>query len=114
MEALTAMGLENIAILTLVVVLVLDRVIGMLKTRGIDLVKMATQINTLYEWHDREDVETGVKVWYVQHSLEKAIDNLAESIKLEIKLLEKIDRRLERLEDKLIPTVKRRPDDTLR
>ena len=70
---------ENIAILCLIIVLVLDRILGMLKTRGIDLQLMARQTDDLWKWHNKEDDE-GVKIWYVRRSLEDAIKDLATTI----------------------------------
>lgn len=88
---------ESIATVALIATLILDRVLGALKSRGIDLQTMSRQIDDLHDWHNKADDE-GVKLWYVRRSLETAIVKLSENIELETKLLDRIDRRLEHIE----------------
>ncbi len=82
----------------LIAVLVIDRIVGMLKTRGIDLRRMAKQLQDLHEWHDIRDPD-GVFKWMVRQSLEKAITDLQITLADIMKLGEKLDRRLERIEN---------------
>lgn len=94
---------EHLMMGTIVIVFVLDKVLGMLKSRGIDLQKMSREIEDLHEWHDIKDPE-GMRLWYFpRRSLEAAIEKLAENIEKEAILLDRIDRRLERVENKVSP-----------
>lgn len=95
------MAVEQIAVVLLVIIVAVDKVLNMLRSRGIDLQVIARQVAELHRWHDVSDSE-GVKIWYVRRSLEEAIDKLADNIELETKLLDRIDRRLEKLEDRLL------------
>ena len=91
------MGLTELGTITMVAALIVDRIFQALKNRGIDIGKIAAQINELHGWHDMDDDE-GVKIWYVRHSLEEAIIALSKNISLQTTLLDRIDRRLERIE----------------
>ena len=64
------------------------------------LAKIGRQVDDLHDWHDETDAD-GVKFWYVRRSLEDALHSLSENISLETKLLDRIDRRLERIEQKV-------------
>jgi len=75
-----------------------DRIIAGLKSRGIDAVVMSKQLDDLWRWHNMEDSE-GVKIWYVRRSLEDAIIELSKNIAAQTKLWDRIDRRLERMEE---------------
>ena len=116
---------DSIAILTLVSVLVVDRILLILKQRGLDLHLIASQINDiasqintlhskhgpgsaiekkiddLHKWHDVQDSE-GVKIWYVRRSLEDAITKLAENIDTQTKVFIKLDNRLDTIESGVI------------
>lgn len=94
------LNLEMLAVIVLIAALIIDRILGMLKTRGIDLQIITRQIDDLYNWHNQHDDE-GVKIWYVRRSLEEAVHKLAKNIEFEAKLLDRIDGRLARIEDKL-------------
>jgi len=91
---------QTIGTAVLLIIFILDKAVSLLKTRGIDLHKMGVQLNELHKWHDVADDE-GVKIWYVRRSLEDAIAKLATNIELETRVLEKMDRRMERIESKL-------------
>lgn len=78
---------ETIAVFTLLVLFAVDKTMGFLKSRGVDLVKMAQQIDRLDELHAKTD-EDGIPVWYVRRSLEKAIENLNELTRSQIELLQ--------------------------
>ena len=91
---------DTVAIVILVVIVLLDKVLNSLKSRGIDLQLMSRQIDELWHWHNVEDSE-GVKIWYVRRSLDDAILKLSHSIDVNTKLLDRIDRRLERLEGRI-------------
>ena len=82
---------EMMVLLGIALLVTVDKVIGMLKTRGIDLPKMARQIDELWRWHAKEDDE-GVKVWYVRRSLEETLKTLAENIGHQTTILESIHR----------------------
>ena len=84
---------ETIAVFTLVVLLAVDKAIGFLKSRGVDLVTMARQIARLDEMHAKTD-EDGVPVWYVRRSLEKAVVDLNEAIRHQTELLQQLTQEL--------------------
>jgi len=90
---------NSIAVIVLVIIVVLDKVLSMLKSRGIDLQLLSRQIDDLHQWHNVNDSE-GVKIWYVRRSLEDAINKLADNIDIQTKLWDRIDRRLETIEKK--------------
>ena len=94
------MDTTTIAAVLVVLVVFLDKVLWMLKSRGIDLQVMSRQVDELHKWHDVSDSE-GVKLWYVRRSLEEAITKLADNIALETKFLDRIDRRMESIEKKV-------------
>ena len=73
-----------------VAIFIVDRIVLGLKSRGIDLARMAYRIDELYKWHDRTD-EEGVPVWYVRKSLEQAIAKMAENSEQQTQLLAKMD-----------------------
>lgn len=77
---------ETVAVFTLLVLFAVDKAMGFLKSRGVDLVKMARQIDKLSEMHAKTD-EDGVPVWYVRRSLEKAVVDLNEAIRHQTELL---------------------------
>ena len=94
------MDTTSIGAVIIVVVVFVDKALSILKSRGIDLQVLNRQIEDLHRWHAVSD-EEGVKIWYVRRSLEEAVKKLADNIELECKLLDRIDRRLERVEDKI-------------
>jgi hypothetical protein len=77
---------ETVAVFSLLALFAVDRVMGFLRSRGVDLLKMARQIDRLAELHAKTD-EDGVPVWYVRRSLEKAIVDLGEAIRYQTELL---------------------------
>ena len=110
------LDLTTVATVGVLSLLVIDRVLTALKTRGIDLQMMSRQIESLpemrkkidristethelHQWHDQTDRD-GVKVWYVRQSLEEAISHLSETMTQMMLVLQKIDRRLETIEKK--------------
>jgi hypothetical protein len=95
---------DNWEVLLLILVLGVDRVLGILRDRGIDIHRLSHQINELHVWHAREDAD-GVKVWYIRPTLESAIEKLAENITAQTAILKEIhleiresQRRIDRLE----------------
>jgi hypothetical protein len=84
---------ETVAVFTLLVLFAVDRTMGFLKSRGIDLLKMARQIERLDEMHAKTD-EDGVPVWYVRRSLEKAVTDLNEAIRHQSELLQALTQEL--------------------
>lgn len=84
---------ETVAVFTLLVLFAVDKTMGFLKSRGIDLVKMAQQIERLDEMHAKTD-EDGVPVWYVRRSLEKAVIDLNEAIRHQTELLQALTQEL--------------------
>jgi hypothetical protein len=84
---------ETFAVFTLLVLFAVDRTMGFLKSRGVDLLKMAQQIDRLDEMHARTD-EDGVPVWYVRRSLEKAVADLNEAIRHQTELLQALTQEL--------------------
>jgi hypothetical protein len=84
---------ETVAVFTLLVLFAVDRTMGFLKSRGIDLLKMAQQIGRLDEMHAKTD-EDGVPVWYVRRSLEKAVMDLNEAIRHQTELLQALTQEL--------------------
>ncbi|HUT94880.1 MAG TPA: hypothetical protein VMY37_35810 [Thermoguttaceae bacterium] len=77
---------ETVAVFSLLLLFAVDRVMGFLKSRGVDLLKMARQIDRLDELHAKTD-EDGVPVWYVRRSLEKVLIELGEAIRHQTELL---------------------------
>ena len=84
---------ETVAVFTLLVLFAVDKAMGLLKSRGVDLVKMARQIEHLNEMHAKTD-EDGVPVWYVRRSLEKAVTDLNEAIRHQTELLQALTQEL--------------------
>lgn len=78
---------DNIAAVVIVGVVVLDKSISMLKSRGIDLQTMAKQIDSLDKLHAVTD-QDGVPIWYFRRSLDEILLKL-------VQYLEKMDRRQE-------------------
>jgi len=93
-------NISNLTILLVMAVIIIDRVLGMLKSRGIDLQLMSRQLCELHDWHNVTDAE-GVKVWYIRRSLEEAISRLADAIEVQSRVLDKMDRKMERVEDRV-------------
>lgn len=83
----------TIGVVIIAVVLGMDKVLSTLRSRGIDLHKISQQIAEMHDWHSQVDSD-GVKVWYVRRSLEEAIEKLT-------KVLDSMDRRMERMEERL-------------
>lgn len=115
MELLKQIGLQEGILLTIAIVWLIDKVISVLKGRGIDLNKMAnicnqieqadvpqisrrvakldkelptimSQLKDLHDWHNVSD-EEGVKIWYVRRSLEKAISDLSNNLAAQTEVL---------------------------
>lgn len=112
------LSIDNLAAVIIVTAIVIDKVMSMLKQRGVDIPLIASQIAELHErhgkgshierqiddlhrWHDVSDNE-GVKLWYVRRSLEDAINKLADNVDVQTKLWDRIDRRLEAIENQVI------------
>jgi len=78
-------------------------VINSLKSRGIDLNKMAKQIDELHKDHSHES-SPGVKNWWNSETLEENIrllaENLSEQTKVQNKTLEVLIKLSGKLEDK--------------
>jgi len=98
---------DNWPMMAIAAMIAIDKVLGTLKDRGIDLRKMSDEVKDLHIWHSKED-EDGVKIWYVRKTLESAIERLADNIAAQTKILEKMhnddrmrDRRVEALEIQL-------------
>lgn len=94
---------DNIAIVILVGIVALDKLLGMLKNRGIDLAKMSRQIENLDELHSVKD-QDGVPVWYFRRSFDEVLHKLLEMLEsmdrrqeIEAKSAEKRDKVMERL-----------------
>jgi len=87
--------ITTVAVVSILTVIILDRAFSALKSRGVDLPQLARQIEEMHKWHSVTD-DDGVKVWYVRQSLVDAIVKLT-------KVLDRMDRRLERIEDNTKP-----------
>ena len=87
---------ETVAVFTLLLLFAVDRVMGFLKSRGVDLLKMAQQIDRLDEMHAKTD-EDGVPVWYVRRSLEKTVADLNEAIRYQTELLQLLTQELKEM-----------------
>jgi hypothetical protein len=92
------LDLDGVAIWCLVAIVAVDRVLGILRSRGIDLAKMARQVERLAELHAKTD-EDGVPVWYVRRSLEQAIVSLHEAIRAQTDLLRELTREIRHLRE---------------
>jgi len=108
--------LAVITIVTLLAVIVGDKAINFLKTRGIDLgdiseirdavagcEKCHKNVKELHDWHNVTD-EDGIRRWYSRPSLERAIVALSENSTEQTILLKEIinQQELQREEHKLI------------
>lgn len=82
--------IQTTILIGVIAVFLVDRIVSVFKSRGIDLQKMTKHIEELHTWHNRTD-EEGVPVWYVRKSLEQAIINLAENSQHQTQLLEKMN-----------------------
>lgn len=91
---LSEIDTESVGVWLIAGLLVVDKVLAALKARGIDLKKVAEQVDELHRWHDMADTD-GVKVWYVRQSLEKTINKQTETIEKLCRTLDRMDRRLE-------------------
>lgn len=100
---------DSVAVLVVVIVIAIDRVLGMLRARGIDLQKMSRQIDRLAEQHNTFD-EDGVPVWYVRRSLEKTLDNLQDAIRAQTDLLKELAAEMRAARDPK-PASRREADD---
>ena len=102
-------------VIALVIVYTIDKVIAQLRARGIDLNKMAKQLDhideadlpgmsrrlrELHGWHDKTD-EDGVRIWYVRRSLETAIRDLSENVKAQTELLRTMVSKMDSMDEKL-------------
>lgn len=101
--------LQTIGIGAIAVIVIVDKVLAQLKTRGIDIQQMSaditmikseivehdmsSQVNELHKWHDVVDSD-GVRRWYSRPSLEKAILRLCDT-------LDKMDNRVADFENLL-------------
>ena len=90
-----ALDLSQLGIWSVLIVLVFERVMTMLRGRGIDLAKLCQQVNGLASLHAKTDAD-GVPLVYVRAGLREAVIDLNTSIKMQTRLLERL---LERLED---------------
>ncbi len=54
-----------------------------------EILNMVKQVDELLRLHDVKDVD-GVPIWYVRHSLEKAIAKLSEHVEKQTHMLEKL------------------------
>ena len=71
------------------ILLLIDKLIGALKSRGIDLKKQGEQVDELFKLHNVKD-EDNVPVWYIRGSFEKQQETLAENLILLTRLIEKL------------------------
>lgn len=99
----------QIAMATGIALLIVEKGLSALKSRGIDLSRMARQTDDLHAWHKVTDPD-GVKVWYIRRSLEESLTRVADNIDVETRLLEKVMARLERIEDDLRQRSKNDPN----
>ena len=81
--------LGTVGVWFIVLLIAVDRGLSMLRARGIDLAKMARQVDRLSELHAKTD-EDGVPVWYVRRSLESAIVSLQDAIRAQTDLLREL------------------------
>lgn len=82
---------QTIILIGIAFIIVIDKGLNMLRSRGIDLPKIARQIDELHKWHAKED-DDGVKVWYVRRSLEDTLKTLADNIAHQTNILQEIHR----------------------
>lgn len=106
---------ESVGVLLLLVLFAVDKGMGFLKSRGVDLQKMARQldeatsrgsalpkmaqqIDRLDEIITRTD-EDGAPIVYVRRALQTAIEDLSKSIQSQTRLLEAMVGEVKRLRD---------------
>ena len=63
---------ENLPLLLITVVYIVDKMVGMLKGRGIDLHKLSRMIEDLWIWHNVADPDHQ-KSWYSRYEMLKEI-----------------------------------------
>ena len=88
MEHLTELGVGGI--ITLLVLKEVFAFVSKKRNGNIDFLKLARKIEDLWEWHNVTDPATGGKIWYVQQSLEKAIEKLANNVELQTQILQRM------------------------
>lgn len=88
--------------LLLLVTLVGERLMKFFKNRGVDLQKIAKQVDTLSAQHNVMGTD-GVPVWYVRRSLEDVIGELAKAVNAQTVLLSEMvtEIRAHRREDEI-------------
>lgn len=91
-------------IVVVVLALALDKILGALRSRGVDLPRLARQIEELHAWHNVNDAD-GVKVWYVRESLRDTIGKLSDTLERQNRLLAVLCEQMKALHD----DVKARP-----
>ena len=90
-----ALDLSELGIWSVLIVLIFERVMTMLRGRGIDLGKLCRDVDSLVKLHAKTDTD-GVPLVYVRAGLREAIVSLNTSIQMQTRLLERL---LQRLED---------------
>lgn len=87
--------MDEYAVVILVFIVAADKLLDFFKRRGIDLQKMAKQVDTLYEWHDHDDPdEVGVKIWWNRKYIADLIKTLTESQQTQTELIKEMRREL--------------------
>ncbi len=71
--------IQTLAVAGILVVLLADKVLAVLKGQGVDLRRIARQIDDLHKWHDVRD-EDGVPVWHLKRSMFSAIERLTRAV----------------------------------
>lgn len=61
---------------------------------------LSDKTHDLWEWHSKED-DDGVKVWYMRKSLEKTLENLANTIRAQNEISDRILKLMREIKDSI-------------
>ena len=73
------LNMTTIGVVILILMLVLDKVIALLKTRGIDLQDVTRKVHEIHTWMKKED-EEGVKLMYRRKSDSDTLKNIHDEV----------------------------------
>ena len=102
-------SLEGTVVLVGAALLAIDKFLAILKARGVDLPRVAKQIDELHEWHNVTG-ENGVKIWYDRNKkTAERLNRMEQVLEKQLDLLVRMDMRLELLENTLVRRVTEAP-----
>ena len=97
----------DVATYSLIGIIIIEKLLSHLKSRGIDLRIMARQLDDLHEWHRPEyPNQPGIKIWWGSLELPAAINELSICLEKQATILEKTIKHLEYIERQVTKTDK--------